>query len=169
MGEPLSRVGAAAAGLVVRLQLDRGRNATYCAGHDGWPRRRAMDEVSDHDGGAPAVVAIAAMIGFAKAVFEAIFGLLGIAVANGMDDSFGGGLLAFGVVYAIASLLLLRGSRAGYYVTVVLSALGLVVAVLYLFRSESAIFGATLVVGFLNALVLYLLLSTKSGRTYFVR
>jgi hypothetical protein len=66
-----------------------------------------------------------------------------------------------------ASLLLLRGSRAGYYITVVLSALGLIVAVIYLFRSDSAVFGATLVAGVLNALVLYLLLWRKSAREYF--
>jgi uncharacterized membrane protein (UPF0136 family) len=127
-----------------------------------------MDDVRQIDEeGAPAPVAIAAMIGFAKALFEAGFGLLGIVIANSMDDSFGGGMLVFGIVYAIASLLLLRGSRAGYYVTVVLSALGLIVAVLYLFRAESTVFGATLVAGLLNALVLYLLLWRKSAREYF--
>jgi uncharacterized membrane protein (UPF0136 family) len=135
--------------------------------HRNAKTRRAMDDVRQGEEGAPAPVAIAAMIGFAKALFEAGFGLLGIVIANSMDDSFGGGMLVFGIVYAIASLLLLRGSRAGYYVTVVLSALGLVVAVLYLFRSESAVFGATLVAGGLNALVLYLLLWRKSAREYF--
>jgi uncharacterized membrane protein (UPF0136 family) len=129
-----------------------------------------MDDVGQLDeDGAPAAVGIAAMIGFAKAIFEAGFGLLGILIANSLDDSFGGGMLVFGIVYAIASLALLRGSRAGYYVTVVLSALGLVVAVIYLFRAESGVFGATLVAALLNALVLYLLLWRKSAREYFAR
>jgi uncharacterized membrane protein (UPF0136 family) len=126
-----------------------------------------MEDVRQIEEGTPPAVGIAAMIGFAKALFEAGFGLLGIVIANTMDDSFGGGMLAFGIVYAIASLLLLRGSRVGYYITVVLSALGLIVAVLYLFRSDSAVFGATLVAGLLNALVLYLLLWRKSAREYF--
>ena len=129
-----------------------------------------MDDVGQlDDDGVPAAVGIAAMIGFAKAIFEAGFGLLGILIANSLDDSFGGGVLVFGIVYAIASLLLLRGSRAGYYVTVALSALGLVVAVIYLFRAESGVFGATLVAALLNALVLYLLLWRKSARAYFAR
>jgi uncharacterized membrane protein (UPF0136 family) len=129
-----------------------------------------MDDVGQLDeDGVPAAVGIAAMIGFAKAIFEAGFGLLGILIANSLDDSFGGGVLVFGIVYAIASLLLLRGSRAGYYVTVALSALGLVVAVIYLFRAESGVFGATLVAALLNALVLYLLLWRKSARAYFAR
>jgi uncharacterized membrane protein (UPF0136 family) len=128
-----------------------------------------MDEVKELDNGAPAAVGIAALIGFSKAIFEAGFGVLGIAVADSVGDSFGGAMLAFGIVYAIASLLLLRGSRVGYWVTVVLSALGLVVAVIYLFSSEDAVFGATLVAGGLNAIVLYLLLGTRSAREYFVR
>jgi uncharacterized membrane protein (UPF0136 family) len=128
-----------------------------------------MEDVKELDNGAPAAVGIAALIGFSKAIFEAAFGLLAIAVADTMDDAFGSGLLVFGIVYAIASLLLLRGSRVGYWLTVVLSALGLVVAVIYLFSSESAVFGATLVAGGLNALVLYLLLGTRSAREYFVR
>src|SRR5262245_33106934 len=103
-----------------------------------------MDNAREFEDGAPAAVGIAAIIGCSKAIFEIGFGVLGIAVAKGMDDSFGGGILAFGIVYAIASLLLLRGSRVGYYVTVVLSALGFVVAIIYLFTSDGATFGATL-------------------------
>jgi uncharacterized membrane protein (UPF0136 family) len=136
----------------------------------GTTRRRAMDDVREPDEGrAPAVVGIAAMIGFCKAIFEAGFGLLGVAIADTMDDSFGGGMLAYGIVYAIASLLLLRGNRAGYYATIALSALGLVVSVIYLFRASTAVLIGTLVVAGLNALVLYLLLGTKGGREYFAR
>src|SRR5215203_5866278 len=89
----------------------------------------------------PGPVAFAGMIGIAKAIFEAGFGLLGLAVANSMDDSFGGALLAFGIVYAIASWLLLRGRRLGYYVTIALSTLGLVVAVVYAFRADAGLLG----------------------------
>lgn len=129
-----------------------------------------MDDVRQLDEeGAPAAVGIAAMVGFAKAIFEAGFGLLGILIANSLDDSFGGGLLVFGIVYAIVSLLLLRGSRVGYYLTIVLSALAIVVAVIYLFRAESGAFAATLVAGLLNGFVLYLLLFRKSAREYFAR
>jgi uncharacterized membrane protein (UPF0136 family) len=131
--------------------------------------RNEVEDVRELDEGVPAAVGFAALIGLGKAIFEAGFGLLGLAVANSIDDSFGGGILVFGILFAIASLLLWRGSRAGYYLTVVLSALGLVVAVIYLFRSEDATFGATLVSAFFNAVVLYLLLGRKSVRAYFAR
>ncbi len=117
----------------------------------------------------PFPVALAGMIGLAKAAMEVLSGVLGLAIANSVDDSFGTGVLVFGIVYAIVSILLLRGSRFGYYVTVALATLGLVVAVAYMFRSEAGVVGATLVVAFFNALVLYLLLGTKSGRDFFGR
>jgi hypothetical protein len=114
----------------------------------------------------PGPVAIAGMIGIAKAIFEGFFGVLGLAVANSVDDSFGGGILAFGIVYAIASILLLRGNRLGYYLTFALSALALAVAVIYMFSAEGTVFGGTLLIALMNALVLYLL-SRKSARDFF--
>ena len=115
----------------------------------------------------PFPVSLAGIIGLAKATFEGLFGVLGLAVANSVDDSFGTGILVFGIVYAIASVMLLRGSRFGYYLTVALSTLGLVVAVVYMFRSEGGVLGGTLVIAFFNALVLYLLLGRKSARDFF--
>jgi uncharacterized membrane protein (UPF0136 family) len=115
----------------------------------------------------PGPVGLAGIIGLGKAAFETIFGVLGVATAKSMDDSFGGGILVFGIVFGIASILLLRGSRVGYYLTVALSTLGLIVAVVYLFRSESGIFAGTFVIVFFNAVVLYLLLGRKSSRAFF--
>ena len=115
----------------------------------------------------PFPVALAGMIGIAKALFEGFYGVLGIAVASSVDDSFGVGALVFGVVFLIASILLLRGSRFGYYVTVALSVIGLVGAVVYLFRSGGAVFGGALLIAVTNALVLYLLLGRDSSRQFF--
>jgi uncharacterized membrane protein (UPF0136 family) len=117
----------------------------------------------------PGSVALAGMIGLGKALFEGFYGVLGIAIASSLDDSFGTGVLVFGIVYAIASILLLRGSRLGYYLTVVLSALGLVVAVVYMFSSEGTVFGGALLIALLNALVLYLLLGREGARDFFGR
>ena len=64
---------------------------------------------------------------------------------------------------------MLRGNKVGLYITVALSALGLIAAIVYLFRAEDAVFGAVLVIAGLNALVLYLLLGTKSARAWFAR
>ena len=93
----------------------------------------------------PFPVALAGMIGLAKAALEVLFGVLGLAIANSVDDTFGTGVLVFGIVYAIASVLLLRGSRLGYYLTVVLAALGLVVAVVYMFGSEGSVTAGAIV------------------------
>lgn len=115
----------------------------------------------------PFPVALAGMIGLAKALFEVLFGVLGLAVANSVDDSFGGAVLVFGIVYAIASILLLRGNRFGYYATVLLAVLGLVVAVVYMFGSEGGVLGGAIAIAFFNALVLYLLIGRKSVRDFF--
>jgi hypothetical protein len=115
----------------------------------------------------PFPVALAGMIGIAKAFFEGFYGVLGIAVASSVDDSFGAGALVFGIVYLIASIMLLRGSGFGYYVTVALSVIGLVGAVVYMFSSGGAVFGGALLIALTNALVLYLLLGRDSSREFF--
>jgi uncharacterized membrane protein (UPF0136 family) len=90
-------------------------------------------------------------------------------MANSMDDSFGGGVLAFGIIYAIASYLLSRGNRLGYYLTIALSALAVVVAIVYALDSEGGVLGGIIVVVVFNALVLYLLLGRESAREFFRR
>jgi len=115
----------------------------------------------------PFPVALAGIIGLGKAFFEGFYGVLGIAIASSMDDSFGAGALVFGIVYAIASILLLRGNRFGYYLTVALSVVGLVGAVIYMFSSEGTVFGGALLIALLNALVLYLLLGRQGTRDFF--
>src|SRR5262245_37324167 len=126
-----------------------------------------MSTTVQQDDGAPAVVGIAAMIGLAKAAFEGLFGIIGVFAADSIRDSWGGTVLAFAIVYAIASWLLLKGSNIGKWVTVLLSALGAVVAFVYIFKaSGEAVFGA-IISAALNVLVLYLLLGTQSARAWF--
>jgi hypothetical protein len=117
----------------------------------------------------PFPVALAGMIGLAKAAMEVFLGVLGLAIADSVDDTFGGGVLVYGIVFAISSILLLRGSRLGYFVTVALTTLGLVVALVYMFGSEGSVMGGAIVLALFNVLVLYLLLGTKSGRDFFGR
>jgi uncharacterized membrane protein (UPF0136 family) len=127
-----------------------------------------MSEVLDFESrDVPGPVAIAGMIGIANAIFEGGFGLIALLVAKSVDDSFGAGLLVFGILFAIASYLLLRGNRVGYYLTLALSLVGLVVGVVYLFQAGSATIGAAIVIAFFNALVLYLLLGRQSAREFF--
>jgi hypothetical protein len=115
----------------------------------------------------PFPVALAGMIGIAKALFEGFFGVLGIAIASSVDDSFGAGALVFGIVYLIASIMLLRGNRLGYYATIALSVIGLVGAVVYMFSSSGTVFGGALLIALTNALVLYLLVGRDSPREFF--
>ena len=115
----------------------------------------------------PFPVALAGMIGIAKALFEGFYGVLGIAIASSVDDSFGAGALVFGIVYLIASIMLLRGNRIGYYATIALSVIGLVGAVVYMFSSSGTVFGGALLIALTNALVLYLLLGRDSPREFF--
>jgi uncharacterized membrane protein (UPF0136 family) len=119
------------------------------------------------EGGAPAVVGIAAIIGLGKAAFEGLFGIIGFFAADSVDDGFGTGALIFAVLYAVSAWLMLRGNRIGMYITVVLSALGLAAAIIYVFGASDAVFMVVLLIGGLNALVLYLLLGTRSAREYF--
>ena len=127
-----------------------------------------MSDVLDFEArDVPGPVGVAAMIGYAKAIFEIGFGLIGILMAKSMDDSFGGGVLAFGIVFAIASYLLSRGNRLGYYLTILLAALAVVVAIVYALGSEGGILGGIIVIVALNALVLYLLLGRESAREFF--
>ena len=114
----------------------------------------------------PFPVALAGMIGIAKALFEGFYGVLGIAVASSVDDSFGVGALVFGIVYLIASIMLLRGNRLGYYATIALSVIGLVGAVVYMFSSSGTVFGGALLIALTNAFVLWLLVGRDSSREY---
>ena len=73
----------------------RARNATYWRGPD--LGRRAMSDVLDLESReTPGPVALAGMIGIAKAIFEGFFGLLGLLIANSVGDDFGGGVFVFG-------------------------------------------------------------------------
>lgn len=129
-----------------------------------------MEETRQREeGGPPAVVGIAAIVGFGKAVFEGLFGIIAVAAADSISDGFGLGATLFAIAYAVSSLFLWRGNRAALYATVALSVFGLVVAVVYWFQATDAALGAAIALGGLNALVLYLLLGTSSGREYFAK
>ncbi len=126
-------------------------------------------EPLEEDPGAPAVVGIAAFIGLGKAAFEGLFGIIALAAAGSVDNRFGWSATIFAVLYAGSAWLMLRGNRIGMYITVVLSALGLIAAIIYLLDAGDVTFMAVLLIGGLNALVLYLLLGTRSAREYFAR
>jgi hypothetical protein len=89
--------------------------------------------------------------------------------AKTVDDSFAGAILAFGIVYAVASYLLMRGEPRG------LCGDGRALDARargrhrYMFRSGGCIFAGKFAIAAFNALVLFLLLGTKSAREFFSR
>jgi hypothetical protein len=107
-------------------------------------------------GTAPFVVVLAAIVGFSKALFEILIGVIGF-FADEMSNQFGGGIFAFGLVFLAATLLLLRGNLLGYWVTVILSALGAAVALVYAFSGPNDFLVPGLVSAAANLAVVWLL------------
>jgi hypothetical protein len=107
-------------------------------------------------GTAPFVVVLAAIVGFCKALFEILIGVIGF-FADEMSNQFGGGILVFGLVFLAATLLLLRGNPLGYWVTVILSALGAAVALVYAFSGPNEFLVPGLVSAATNLAVIWLL------------
>jgi hypothetical protein len=107
-------------------------------------------------GTAPFVVVLAAIVGFCKALFEIVLGVIGF-FADEMSNQFGGGILVFGLVFLAATLLLLRGNPLGYWVTVILSALGAAVALVYAFSGPNEFLVPGLVSAATNLAVIWLL------------
>ena len=107
-------------------------------------------------GTAPFVVVLAAIVGFCKALFEMLLGVIGF-FADEMSNQFGGGILVFGLVFLAATLLLLRGNPLGYWITVILSALGAAVALVYAFSGPNEFLVPGLVSAATNLAVIWLL------------
>ena len=107
-------------------------------------------------GTAPFVVVLAAIVGFSKALFEILIGVIGF-FADEMSNQFGGGIFVFGLVFLAATLLLLRGNLLGYWVTVILSALGAAVALVYAFSGPNDFLVPGLVSAAANLAVIWLL------------
>jgi hypothetical protein len=128
-----------------------------------------MSEKSSGWDSAPAPVAIAAVVGFGKAGVEGLLGLIAVITADEVGDGFGGLIIAYAVVFALASLLLLRGSRLALYTTVVLTVAGGVGALIYLFTGPAPARDSCLVALAINVLVLLLLIKPASSREYFTR
>ena len=127
-----------------------------------------MEQTRQRDeGGPPASVGIAAIVGLGKATLEGLFGIIALAAADSISDGFGLGTTLFAAAYALSAWAMWRGNRAGLYGTVALSTIGLVAAVVYLFRATDAALASAIALGALNAGVLYLLLGTSSSRAYF--
>jgi hypothetical protein len=107
-------------------------------------------------GTAPFAIALAAIVGYSKAFFYILMGVIGF-FADQMSDQFGAGVLIFGVIFLLATLLLLRGSALGYWATVLFSAVGAAIAIGYAFSGPNYVLVPGLVSAAANLFVLWLL------------
>jgi len=115
----------------------------------------------------PFVVMLAAMFGFAKALFLGFMGIIGIATWNDVSNPWGIGALVLAGLFALASFGLLRGSGAARLFIGGLAAVAGVLALVYLFTGPSSVIVPTLVTAALAALLVWLLYGTRGAREYF--
>ena len=115
----------------------------------------------------PFVVLLAAMFGFAKALFLGFMGIIGIATWDDVSDPWGIGALVLAGLFAIASFLLLRGNTLARLVIAALAVAGGLLAVIYLFTGPSSAIFACLVTIALALLLIWLLYGPRSAKEYF--
>ena len=109
------------------------------------------------------------MVALATAAFLLLMGVIGVASANSVSDSFGVGVLIFGIVYAVAGYMLFRGSRPARVIIAGLSLIGAVVAVIYAFSGPTAAIVPSLVTAALSLGVIALLYLPESSKAHFQR
>lgn len=117
--------------------------------------------------GAPFVIWIAAFIGFSRAIFLVFMGIIGFASANQVDDSFGMGVFAAGVIFALLTYFLVKGKRWSRDVLVVLSALSVIVGVGYAIVGPNSALITSLVVAGMSALFIYIVMVPARAKAFF--
>ena len=115
----------------------------------------------------PFVVMLASFFGFAKAVFLGFIGVVGVASWDDVSDPWGYGSLVMAALFAIASWLLLRGSRAARNVLGALAVIGGVLAAVYVFTGPASAVVPSLVTVAMAAALLYLLYLPRASKEYF--
>ena len=115
----------------------------------------------------PFVVMIASFFGFAKAAFLGFMGLIGVLTWDDVTDPWGIGALVLAAVFGLASLALLRGSRAARIVLAALALFGAAAALVYVFVGPTSAILPSLVTAAMAATVVWLLYGPRSAREYF--
>ena len=115
----------------------------------------------------PFVVMVASFFGFAKAAFLGFMGLIGLLSWEEVTEPWGIGALVLAALFALASLALLRGSRAARLVLAGLAVVGGVAALVYMFVGPTSAIGPSLVTAAMAAILVWLLYGTRSAREYF--
>ncbi|HVN60783.1 MAG TPA: hypothetical protein VMT59_05945 [Gaiellaceae bacterium] len=118
-------------------------------------------------GTAPFWVDLVAAITLCKAAFLLFFGLIGILAQSSVSSSWGGGMVALGVVFAVLGWLLPRGNRVARALLVILAAASGIIAIVWAIHApRSALIEALVMLGF-AVVVLVLLLVPEGVKAYF--
>lgn len=115
----------------------------------------------------PSVVVIAAMFGFAKAVFLGFMGIIGVVSWDEVSDPWGIGALAFAALFALLSLGILSGNRLARLVLAALSVASGVLALIFVFVGPASAIVPSLVTAALAALLIWLLYGPRAAQEYF--
>jgi hypothetical protein len=115
----------------------------------------------------PFPVALAAIVALCKGAFLVIMGIIGFAAADSVSDSWGAGVLIFGIVFGLAGLLLFRGSRVARDVVGVLSLVSVIGGVIYIFTGPTSAIVPSLITAAVAAGVIALLYLPEGSKAYF--
>jgi hypothetical protein len=110
---------------------------------------------------------VAAFIGFAKAAFLGIMGVIGVFAWDDVTNPWGIGALVLGAFFALASWGLLRGAEWARVVLAGLAAIGGVLALVYVFVGPSSAILPSLFTVLLAAIVIALLYAPQASKEYF--
>ena len=118
-------------------------------------------------GTAPFWVDLVATITLCKAAFLLFFGAIGIAAQSSVSSSWGGGMVALGVVFGVLGWILPRGSRVARLLLGLLAAASGIIAIVWAFNApRSALIEALVMLGF-AVLVIVLLFVPEGVKAYF--
>lgn len=115
----------------------------------------------------PFSVMVASFLGFAKAAFLGLMGIIGIAAWDDVTDPWGYGSLALAVLFAGASYLLVRGKPIARTVLAALAVIGGTGALVYAFTGPRSTLLASLATMLFAVLLIWLLYGPRSSREYF--
>ena len=117
--------------------------------------------------GTPFPVALAAIVGLCTGGFLIVMGVIGVASADQIGNPFGTGVLIFGIVFCLASLLIFRGKRLGRDALGVLCAVGVVGGLIYTFRGPTYAIVPSLITAAVAAGTIALLYVPEGSKTFF--
>lgn len=117
--------------------------------------------------GAPFVIWIAGFIGFSRAIFLTFMGIIGFASADEVSDSFGMGVFAAGVIFALLTYFLVKGKRWSRDVLVVLSGLSVLVGLGYAIVGPNSALITSLIVAGMSALFIYIVTVPARAKAFF--